>query len=88
MLLYRKQLILISIVTLSIALILTIISLVTFNALLSFFIILVIAISLLADAILLLLLFRQKEGLLQLFRGCLLVLLFLIIIFNYLLHRF
>lgn len=83
----RNRLMLVSIATLLIALLLTLASLVSFIPLFIFSCILLIAISLIADGLLNYLLFRQQDALLQLSRGILLIIVFVIIVINYLLNR-
>jgi len=88
MFIYRKQMLLVSIISLSIALILIVFSIFAFKPFIAFFVIFFISISLLTDSILLFILFRQQEGLFQLLRSSILILLFVLLLFNYLLHRF
>ena len=83
----RNRLMLVSIATLLIALLLTLASLVSFIPLFIFSCILLIAISLIADGLLNYLLFRQQDALLQLSRGILRIIIFAIIVINYLLNR-
>lgn len=87
MFLYRNRLMLASIATLLLALLVTLASLVKFIPLLIFFCILLIAISIITDALLNYLLFRQQDALFQLIRGVLLFVVFGIIVVNYLLNR-
>ena len=87
MFLSRNRLVLVSRATLLLALLLTLASFFSFIPLLIFISILLIAISIISDAILSYLLFRQEDALFQLIRGILLILLFTIIIVNYFLNR-
>jgi len=84
----RRQLMMISIATLSLACLLLIISLISFKPLILFFLIFLLALSLLSDSIVLHLSFQRQEALIQFIRGGCLLLCFLILIVHFLLKAF
>lgn len=82
---HRKQLMITSIATLSLALLLMISLLISYIQLVVFIAIFFLAISLIADSLALLIFFRQQEGIIQFARGALLLGLFLILLVHFLL---
>lgn len=88
MYLHRKQLLIISIATLILAIFFMISTIVSFVPLLAFLIIFLIALSLLTEGATLYLHFRPQEGLMQFIRGLLLLCLFIILCVHFILKRF
>jgi len=83
---YRRQMMLISIITICIALLLTIFLLLSYVPLIALLIIFVLSLSQIADACLSFIHFHQKEAIIQLCRGLLLLLLFGIMFIHFLLQ--
>jgi len=84
----RRQVMIISIVTLALACLLLIFSLISFKPLSLFFLIFLLAVSLLSDSIVLHLTFQRQEALIQFIRGGCLLFCFFLFILHFLLKTF